>query len=341
MAKILLNKKNLFHNLNLISNQAGSKEKVAVALKDNAYGHGLKEIAKLASEFGIKKAAVRSHAEAMKIKDFFEYILILADNNITTCSDTFHVALNSFESIALLPNDINVHIKVDTGMHRNGILPSELEKTILKLLEKNMNITGVFTHHKSADNLLTDDFDKQNEVFSKVKEETKKICKKLSIEIPSFHSSNSSALFRHKSMDESFARVGIATYGYLETTPSDNLPPLKPVMSLWTNKVSSRILKKGETVGYGGTFMAHEDMNISTYDIGYGDGFLRLNEQHHYITPKGFELLGRVSMDYIALNSTDNEVCLFDDAKPLAKLHNTISYEIVTTLSRDLKKEIE
>ena len=341
MAKILLNKNNLFHNLNLISQKAGSKEKVAVALKDNAYGHGLREIAQLVSEFGIKKAAVRSLDEAMKIKDFFEYILILADNNITTYCESFHIALNSFESIDLLPNNINVHIKVDTGMHRNGILPSELEKTVLKLLEKDINITGVFTHHKSADNMLSDDFDKQNAVFSNVKEETKRICKKLLIPIPSFHSSNSSALFRHKSMDESFARVGIATYGYLETSPSDNLPPLKPVMSLWTNKVSSRVLEKGESVGYGGTFIANEDMNVSTYDIGYGDGFLRLNEKQHYVTPQGFKVLGRVSMDYLTLNSTDKEVCLFDDAKPLAKLHNTISYEIITTLSRDLKKEIE
>lgn len=339
MAKILLSKKNLFHNLNLISQQAGSKEKVAVALKDNAYGHGLVEISQLAQEFGIKKAVVRTLDEAMKIKDFFEYILILADNNITTYSDTFHIALNCFDSVDLLPNDINVHIKVDTGMHRNGILPTELEKTVLKLLEKNINITGVFTHHKSADNMLSDDFDKQNEVFSKVKKEMEKICKKLSIAIPSFHSSNSCALFRHESMDESFARVGIATYGYLESNSND-LPPLKPVLSLWTNKVSSRILKTGQTVGYGGTYIANKDMNISTYDIGYGDGFLRLNEQQHYITPRGFKVLGRVSMDYIALNSIDDEVCLFDDAKPLAKLHNTISYEIITTLSRDLKKEI-
>lgn len=340
MGKITLNKKNLFHNLNLISQKAGCKEKVSVALKDNAYGHGLLEISQLISEFGIKKAVVRTLDEAVKIKDFFRYILILTDNNITTYCDHFHIALNSFEDIELLTNNIKVHIKVDTGMHRNGILPEELEKTILKLLEKNINITGIFTHHKSADNYLSDDFNKQNIVFSKVKNETKRICKKLSIDIPSFHSSNSSALFRHESINESFARVGIATYGYLESNANKGLPDLKPVMSLWTSKISSRILKKGESVGYGGIFTAKEDMNISTYDIGYGDGFLRLNGNQHYMTSKGFKVLGRVSMDYIAINSIDKEVCLFDDVKQLAKLHNTISYEIVTTLSRDLKKEI-
>lgn len=71
MAKIILNRENLFHNLNLISKQAKGIEKVAIVLKDNAYGHGLLEIAKLASEYGIKKAVVRTHEEALKINNFF------------------------------------------------------------------------------------------------------------------------------------------------------------------------------------------------------------------------------------------------------------------------------
>ena len=77
MAKILLNKKNLFHNLEIISQQAKGKDKVAIVLKDNAYGHGLLEIAKLANEFGIKKAVVRTLDEALKIEAFFDDILIL------------------------------------------------------------------------------------------------------------------------------------------------------------------------------------------------------------------------------------------------------------------------
>ena len=71
MARILLNKDNLFYNLEAISQKATSKEKVAVVLKDNAYGHGIVEIAKLSCEFGIKKAVVRSVEDAQKIKDYF------------------------------------------------------------------------------------------------------------------------------------------------------------------------------------------------------------------------------------------------------------------------------
>ena len=72
MAKILLSKENLFHNFTVISNQAGSVDKVAVVLKDNAYGHGLLEIATLAREFGIKKAVVKSLEEALIIEKLFE-----------------------------------------------------------------------------------------------------------------------------------------------------------------------------------------------------------------------------------------------------------------------------
>ena len=81
-------------------------------------------------------------------------------------------------------------------------------------------------------------------------------------------------------------------------------------------------------------------MIVSTYDLGYGDGFLRLNERNSYITPKGYKVLGRVSMDNLSLNTDEKEVCIFDDVTTLAKEHDTISYEITTTLSPYIKKEI-
>lgn len=339
MAKILLNKENLFHNFKVISNQAGSIKKVAVVLKDNAYGHGLLEIATMAKEFGIKKAVVKSLDEAIIIEKLFDDILILAQKDVHTYSHTFHIALNSLDNIKNLPENIKVHIKVDTGMHRNGIMPEELEEAILGLKERNIQVTGVFTHHKASDELSTDFF-WQKAVFSRVKKDVKKICEKLLLPLPAFHSCNSAALFRTSNFDEDFARVGIATYGYLDNAGVFNFPTLKPVMSLWASRLSSRKLFIGQSVGYGGTFIATEDMIISTYDIGYGDGFLRLNERNSYTTPKGYKVLGRVSMDNLSLNTQDEEVCIFDNVEVLAKEHDTITYEITTTLSPTIKKEI-
>lgn len=339
MAKILLNKENLFHNFEVISNQAGSVEKVAVVLKDNAYGHGLLEIATLAREFGIKKAVVKSLEEAIIIEKLFDDILILAQKDIHTYSHTFHIAVNSLDVIENLPENIKVHIKVDTGMHRNGIMLKELEEAILRLSKKNIQITGVFTHHKAADELSTD-FYWQKSVFTRVKEDVKRICEKLLLPLPAFHSCNSAALFRTSNFDEDFARVGIATYGYLDNAEIFKFPKLKPVMSLWANRLATREIKKGQSVGYGGTFKASEDMTVSTYDLGYGDGFLRLNERNSYTTPKGYKVLGRVSMDNLSLNTKDEQVCIFDDVTTLAKEHDTITYEITTTLSPYIKKEI-
>ena len=339
MARILLNKKNLFYNLSVISEQTKSKNKVAIVLKDNAYGHGILEIATLASEFGIKKAVVRTLNDALKIEKLFDYILILAEKSFHTYSHAFHIALNSLDDIKILPENCNVHIKVDTGMHRNGILPNQLEEAILGLKERNINITGVFTHHRCADELSTDFF-WQNNVFTRVKIDVKRICEQLLLPLPAFHSCNSAALFRHTNFDEDFARVGIATYGYLDNANIFKFPKLKPVLSLWASKLSTRVLKKGQSVGYGGTFTANTDMTISTYDVGYGDGFLRLNERCSYETPKGYKVLGRVSMDNLSLNTNDDEVCIFNDVNALAKTHDTITYEITTALNPNIKKEI-
>jgi alanine racemase len=339
LAKILLNKENLFYNLGVISEHTKSKEKVAIVLKDNAYGHGILEIATMAKEFGIKKAVVKSLDEALQIEKLFDYILILAEKTIHTYSHTFHIALNSLDEIENLPENSNVHIKVDTGMHRNGISPNELEVAFLGLSKRNIKITGVFTHHRSADELSTDFF-WQNTVFSSVKNDVKRICEKLLLPLPAFHSCNSAALFRHTNFEEDFARVGIASYGYLDNAGIFKFPKLKPVLSLWATKLSTRTLKKGQSVGYGGTFTADKDMTISTYDVGYGDGFLRLNERCEYTTPKGYKVLGRVSMDNLSLNTDDKEVCIFDDVEALAKIHDTITYEITTTLNPNIKKEI-
>ncbi|PLY08462.1 MAG: alanine racemase [Arcobacter sp.] len=339
MAKIVLNKSNYFHNLKIISEKAGSIDKVAVVLKDNAYGHGILEIASLAKEFGITSAVVRTVQEAEQIETFFSQILILADTNISTYSHTFHIVINSLDEIQRLPENTNVHLKVDSGMHRNGITINSLEEAIYGIYKKKLNLTGILTHYRSSDELSCEFF-WQRSVFRQIKYETKMICEKLFLPIPKFHSANSSALFKFKNFDEDLVRVGIASYGYIETNTIFKNPYFKPVMSLWAKKITTRNIKKNQKIGYGGLFLVKKDMKISTYNLGYGDGFLRIDDTKKYTTTKGYEILGKVSMDNISVNSTDDEICIFDDVRELAKLHNTITYEITTALSPNIPKEI-
>jgi alanine racemase len=111
-------------------------------------------------------------------------------------------------------------------------------------------------------------------------------------------------------------------------------------MKLVAQKVSSRTLKKGERVGYGGDFTASKEMRVSTYDIGYGDGWCRGNSAHPYVTAEGLPVLGRVSMDFITLESDKDEVCIFDNAQQAAKQFGTISYEVITALSPQIERVI-
>jgi len=97
-------------------------------------------------------------------------------------------------------------------------------------------------------------------------------------------------------------------------------------------------LKKGERVGYGGDFVAPQDMTVSTYNLGYGDGWSRGNSDMPYITTENLPILGRVSMDFISLEGDKEEVCIMQNAQVAAKQLGTIGYEVTTSLDKDIEK---
>jgi alanine racemase len=155
-----------------------------------------------------------------------------------------------------------------------------------------------------------------------------------------FHFANSATLFRQGVCDGDMARIGIGAYGALEMfQPSVKIDQLKPVLALYGNKVSSRTLHKGEMVGYGATYCAQEESTITNYDVGYGDGFMRILS-NNYTTPDGRKLLGRISMDNSSFEGDADPLCLFDDPSIVAKKANTLSYEILTSLKPHLNRKI-
>lgn len=337
MAYITLNKENFFNNLDIISKYTKSIDKIAVVLKDNAYGHGLEQMALLAQEYGIKKAVVQNDDDAKMISEYFEYILAL--NVIPDVkSEKVRYTINDLKSIVKFPHATKVELKVDTGMHRNGVLMSELKEAFSKIKEQGLILEAVFTHHRSADELSSEWF-WQKENFHIVKEEAKNLAKEFGFGELRFHSSNSASLFRHTDFNEDMARVGIAIYGCMNLPEAIKVEGLKPVLSLYAQKISSKKLKQGECVGYGGTYEAQKSCVVSNYDFGYGDGFLRACSNNH-VTPYGKKLVGRVSMDNSSFISDDEELLIFDDASQLAEYANTISYEVLTSLKPYIKREI-
>jgi len=333
MAYITINKQNFYHNLNQIALKTGSVDKIAIVLKDNAYGHGLKLMAKLASEFGIKHAVVRKTVEAELIRSLFETVLVLGDTIIK--DEVYSFAINTLEDIKQAQKGAKVELKVDTGMHRNGIAFDELDEALTLIKEQKLDLLGVMTHYRSADELSSELFWQQKQ-FETVKHKVKEA----GFSDVRFHSHNSAAILRTKSFDEDLVRVGIGAYGYNELPSPFDKVELKPVMGLHAKKVSSRVLKASERIGYGGDFTVPKKMLVSTYDLGYGDGWCRGDSTQPYVTSEGLPILGRVSMDFVILASDKDEVCIMDDAQVAAKQFGTISYEMTTALSSDIKKII-
>ena len=333
MAFITINKQNFYHNLNQIALKTGSIEKIAIVLKDNAYGHGLELMGTLASECGIKHAVVRKTTEAVLIKPLFETVLILGDTIIK--DEKYSFAINALEDIKNAQKSAKVELKVDTGVHRNGIALDALDEALALIQKNELELVGVMTHFRSADELGSELFWQQKQF-----ESVKKRVKEAGFIGVRVHSHNSAAILRTKHFDEDLVRVGIGAYGYNELPDSFDQLELRPVMALHAKKVSSRVVKVGERIGYGGEYIVENEMSVSTYDLGYGDGWCRGDAQNPYITCEGLPILGRVSMDFISLASQKEEVCVMNDAQAAAKQLGTISYEIITALSSDIPKEV-
>ena len=331
MATITINKENFFHNLNQIALKTGSVEKIAVVLKDNAYGHGLEIMAELARDFGIEHAVVKDRKEASLIRDLFKSVLILNDEII---ADTvYSYAINTLDDIRSAQNGAKVELKVDTGMHRNGITMDEVDEALELIEKQKLDLVGVMTHFRSADVLSSELFWQKKNFM-----EVKKRVKQYGFDNVRFHSHNSAAILRTKKFEEDMVRVGIAVYGYNELPSVYDEVMLKPVLALYAKKNATRVLKRSQRVGYAGDFTAPEEMTVSTYDLGYGDGWTRGESGDPYITAENLPILGRVSMDFITVESTKTQICIMNNAQKAAQHFGTISYEITTALSQHIKR---
>jgi len=322
VATIYLNRQNFFYNLDKISS---INPNILAVIKDNAYGHGIFSISKLLKEYGIKKVCVRNNNEAEVIRGFFEEILIFNPNTARSYKN-FSYAINSLSQLKKNRHE-NIHLKIDTSMRRNGIMPSELNEALKIIKQKEFNLIGVFSHFCCSDELGCDTFI-QYDTFLSLKEKIIKFCKENNLNIPYFHIANSTAL--NKLPDTlDYVRPGIAMYGGIEG--------YKPVLSLVAKAVSVRELDRFEGVGYNKTFMALEKKKITTIDVGYADGIPYFKNGCKL---KNTNAIGKISMDYMSVEGEFKEVVVFDDVKEFVKNFDTITYDILVKLSPRIKRVI-
>ena len=336
MAYCLINKSNFFFNLSEVEKKI-SKSKIAIVLKNNAYGHGIQEMGELANEYNIEHAVVNNISEANRIHPFFKTILVLQDIPPQKISENIIITINSLKSIDSIASGTKVEIKIDTGMHRNGIAIEDIPLALNLILDNKLKLNGVFTHFSSA-YLEDSSLASQKAIFDKIRLDVINDSR-FNHDIR-FHCCASSSLLRVDNSDYDLVRIGIMSYGYISLPESYKKPTLKPVLSLWGEKITSKSISKGDSVGYGQAYTAKDSLMVSTYDIGYGDGFMRLNEDKRTTIEDGREILGIVSMNSFSTTGDDKEVCIFENAEKFANVHGTIIYEIISNINPSLKRVI-
>lgn len=339
MSRIEIKEQALKSNIATITTLAPI-DKIYAVLKDNAYGHGLLTFASLCAKNGIKKAVVRGVDEALAISAMFDEVLCLAELNNFDAHKNIYFAVNSMQALAQIHKNTKIHLKIDTGMHRCGISTSELYDALVFIANNHIELCGIFSHLRSADELSSESF-WQEKNFAEARRFIIDFCATHNMPIPIFHIQNSAGLFRSGGIgDYDAVRVGIALYGYMDMPHAVCIPKLSPVASLWADKICSRELNAGVSVGYGGIGKIEENCGVSIYDIGYADGFPRAQALGEYVFPNNKRRIGRVSMDNICIDSLDDSVCIFDDASRLAKAYGTISYEVLTRLNPKIKRVV-
>ena len=336
------------YNVKQIKKLHPTKEIFAV-VKANGYGHGDAEVSKVAIEAGVSCLAVSGLDEALRLRQSGIEVPILvlgmtrlkdvslaAENNISLTAHD-EVWINHLVSLPL-EKKIKVHLKIDRGMHRLGLMDANQIQTNFNLLKTApmVEVEGIFTHMATAD-CDKEYLDYQIQNF-------KHLISNLDLSgVKYVHLENTATLLQKEFDFDHAIRLGIGLYGVnpdAEFIPIDFA--LKPALKLLSNLVQVKQIKKGDKVGYGSTYEAKNDEWIGVVPIGYADGWIR-SHQGRCVIVEGYEceIVGRVCMDQMMIRlpkkfPMGTKVTLIGDGMPVervAKEIGTISYEILCLIS--------
>jgi alanine racemase len=348
----------LSHNLNVYRSYLDPKTKIMVMVKALAYGSGSIEVANLLEFHRIDYLGVAYVDEAITLRkngislpimimnptpDAFEKIL---DFRLEPEIYGIRLLKEIDQFTRRLKKNIKIHIKIDTGMHRLGFQPDELDYTISVLSENPwMQLASVFSHLAAADEKIHDPYTiRQADQFKAALERIHTRIKKPFIT----HLANSAAILRFPGLHFDMVRLGIGLYGFDNT--GQILDKLIPIGKLKTNISQIIRLKKGDSVGYGRKGKLDRDSSIATIAIGYADGFSRAfsnGKAHVFLKGQTAPVIGNVCMDMTMIDVTNlnvnegDEVVIFGVEHPLQHLADaihTIPYEILTNVSERVKR---
>ena len=335
--------------------------KVMAVIKANAYGHGIIPVAKTLSDVGIHGFCVALESEAEELIKAGIQIPILHLGRIS--KDSFELynsgqvrcTINSVKDVISLERFINqneiiiAHLKIDTGMGRMGVLFREAESIMKALANVPMiRVESVYSHFSTAEESDTQYRDWQLKRFQKVV----KMANDILPETEYFHIANSAAILNCPDSHFNMVRPGISLYGVSSLGKFHK--QLSPVMRMKAPVVMVKHIKAGESVGYNRHFTAEKDENIALLQAGYADGIPVefSNSGSVEINGSYFPIIGKVSMDLVAVRCQDANISKGDEAifwggknknirvETLAKQYNIVQYQFLTGVASRVNRKL-
>ncbi len=367
LQRIELDARALRHNLRLFRRLVSPGTALLAVVKSNAYGHGLAEVAPLASREA-EWLGVHSSAEAKRLRRFGvgSPILIMGfvpAADLEGLDRDVHVVISSSEALEWIADyrrrsgvSLPVHLKVDIGTKRQGVLREQIPDLCRQAARQGVELVGVAGHFANIEDTIEHEFARyQLSLFREALERVEAECGELP---PFIHTACSAAALLFRETDFSFVRLGISMYGHWSSRETrlammlrdkEAKIELHPVLT-WKSLVGQiQVARTGESVGYGCTWRARRPTRLAVIPVGYADGYSRAlgNRSHLLIRGASAPVVGRVCMNILLADITDipdvaigDEVVLIGrqgDAEvaveELASLSETINYEFLARLS--------
>lgn len=336
---------------------------IAPVLKSNAYGHGLTEVISILKDEKTSFIVVDSYDEALAIRNngvpnpilIIGYVQAETINRAELSNVSF--AITSIEMLLELHSkvhkQINIHLKIDTGMHRQGISISQVSEAIQIIKQQTLLIPeGIYSHFSDANNIDSTYTHTQIEAWNSVV----KIFKTNFPEMSYFHISNSAGHGYTGKIDANVTRPGMGLYGFSGNGKVDSLVNLKPVLELTTMISGIKDIDPGSKIGYNGTFISDTTRRIATIPVGYDTGLdRRLSNKGVVKIGKQFaKIIGIISMNTTIIDITEIEnvqlntpvivisrnSCDQNSMMNIAKECNTIVDDIATGINPFIKRFI-
>jgi len=349
------------HNVSQFKRHVGERggaTRLIAVVKANAYGHGAVQVAQTALQAGADMLAVNRLLEGVALRKagIQSPILIMgytpADGaeaavawNLTPSLTTIDLAQALSQHALAAGVSVPVHVKVDSGMGRYGLLPDETLEFLHALSGlAGIRLEGLFTHFATADWADPAFNHQQLTRFIEIRD----AARQAGFNFPIVHAANSAAAMRLPQAHLDAIRLGVGLYGL---DPSSEWPPvfeIRPALALKSRVARVRWLEAGASVGYGRSYITPRPTLVALIPVGYGDGYHRVlsNQGAVLIRGRRAPIIGRVSMDQFVVDVTfipgvqqDDEVVLIGAqgserirAEEVAALAGTINYEVTTSL---------